>query len=279
MSLKYQLSTVTDIFRNRIADKEYQPGENSWITVPDTWKQTDFRSVIHRHFDERGNPPWWHLSSFSATIDFRKGVFIMAHKFTEEQLNNADKSLLIQMILNLQDQSEALTKEVHDLNEKMQLMMEQLVLAKKNRFGRSSEKMDVPGQICFMEVDGTIVFFNEAEYACDLDAPEPEDLDLAKRRGRKRTGKGKKISPGWIQTSSPIICRKKNSSKNSGKMDGSSFRMRSHADINLFQPKLRWTNIISVFMPAKQRNISYVPHIPKGFFMGVRFLHPLLLQS
>lgn len=120
----------------------------------------------------------------------------MAHKFTEEQLNNADKSLLIQMILNLQDQSEALTKEVHDLNEKMQLMMEQLVLAKKNRFGRSSEKMDVPGQICFMEVDGTIVFFNEAEYACDLDAPEPEDLDLAKRRGRKRTGKREKDFSG-----------------------------------------------------------------------------------
>ena len=120
----------------------------------------------------------------------------MAHKFTEEQLNNADKSLLIQMILNLQDQSEALTKEVHDLNEKMQLMMEQLVLAKKNRFGRSTEKMDIPGQICFMEVDGNIVFFNEAEYACDLDAPEPEDLDLAKRRGRKRTGKREKDLSG-----------------------------------------------------------------------------------
>lgn len=36
----------------------------------------------------------------------------MAHKFTEEQLNSADRALLIQMILNLQDQSEALTKEV-----------------------------------------------------------------------------------------------------------------------------------------------------------------------
>ena len=120
----------------------------------------------------------------------------MAHKFTEEQLNSADRALLIQMILNLQDQSEALTKEVHDLNEKMQLMMEQLVLAKKDRFGRSSEKMDSPGQICFMEVDGNIVFFNEAEYACDRDAPEPEDLDLAKRRGRKRTGKREKDFSG-----------------------------------------------------------------------------------
>ena len=113
----------------------------------------------------------------------------MAHKFTEEQLNSADRALLIQMILNLQDQSEALTKEVHDLNEKMQLMMEQLVLAKKDRFGRSSEKMDSPGQICFMEVDGNIVFFNEAEAVYDPDAPEPEDLELPKKRGRKRTGK------------------------------------------------------------------------------------------
>ena len=89
----------------------------------------------------------------------------MAHKFTEEQLNSADRALLIQMILNLQDQSEALTKEVHALNEKMQLMMEQLVLAKKDRFGRSSEKMDSPGQICFMEVDGNIVFFYEDAHA------------------------------------------------------------------------------------------------------------------
>ena len=78
----------------------------------------------------------------------------MAAKFTEEQLNSADRSLLIQMILNLQDQSEELTREIHELNEKMQLMMEQLILAKKNRFGRSSEKMEDPDQICFKEVDG-----------------------------------------------------------------------------------------------------------------------------
>lgn len=67
----------------------------------------------------------------------------MAHRYTEEQLNTADKSLLIQIILNLQNQTDALTKEVHDLNDKMQLMLEQLVLAKKNRFGRSSEKWKI----------------------------------------------------------------------------------------------------------------------------------------
>ena len=113
----------------------------------------------------------------------------MAHRYTEEQLNTADKSLLIQIIMSLQDQTEALTKEVHDLNDKMQLMLEQIVLAKKDRFGRSSEKMDDAAQIRFMEVDGTIVFFNEAEAVCDLDAPEPQDLSADKKRGRKKSGK------------------------------------------------------------------------------------------
>ena len=50
----------------------------------------------------------------------------MVMKFTEEQLNTLDKSMLIQMFMNQQAQMESLTKEVHSLNEKMQLMMEQL---------------------------------------------------------------------------------------------------------------------------------------------------------
>lgn len=120
----------------------------------------------------------------------------MAHRYTEEQLNTADKSLLIQIIMSLQDQTEALTKEVHDLNDKMQLMLEQIVLAKKDRFGRSCEKMDDAAQIRFMEVDGTIVFFNEAEAVCDLDAPEPQDLSADKKRGRKKSGKKEKDLSG-----------------------------------------------------------------------------------
>ena len=113
----------------------------------------------------------------------------MAMKFTEEQLNTIDKSLLITMFLGLQDQVEALTKEVSSLDQKMQLMLEQLVLSKQERFGRSSEKMDDHTQICFMEVDGEIVFFNEAEAVCDLDASEPEDLEVPKTRGKKQEGK------------------------------------------------------------------------------------------
>ena len=88
-----------------------------------------------------------------------------------------DKSLLIKMFLNLQNQMETLTVETKALNDKMQKMMEQLVLANNNRFGRKTEKMSDANQICFMEVDGKIVFFNEAEAVSDLDAKEPKELE------------------------------------------------------------------------------------------------------
>ena len=113
----------------------------------------------------------------------------MAFKYTEEQLNKLDKELLISLFLGMQDQMEELTKQTEALNEKMQLMMEQLILSKKNRFGRSSEKLEDPNQIRFMEVNGMIVFFNEAEAVCDLEAPEPEELELKKVRPKKQAGK------------------------------------------------------------------------------------------
>ena len=119
----------------------------------------------------------------------RQGVPVMAFKYTEEQLNKLDKELLIQPFLGLQDQMEELTKQTQALNDKMQLMMEQIVLSNKNRFGRSSEKMTDPGQIRFMEVDGKIVFFNEAEAVCDLTAPEPAALEIRAAKKKKTTGK------------------------------------------------------------------------------------------
>ena len=113
----------------------------------------------------------------------------MAFKYTEEQLNKLDKELLVQLFLGLQDQMEGLTRQTQALNDKMQLMMEQLALSKKSRFGRSSEKMAGPGQIRFMEVDGEIVFFNEAEAVCDLDAPEPDSLEPQQPKKKKQAGK------------------------------------------------------------------------------------------
>ena len=113
----------------------------------------------------------------------------MAVRYTEEQLNSVDKSFLIHLLLQQQEQLEAITKELHASNEKMQLLMEQVILGKQNRFGRSSEKMEDRNQICFLEVDGTIVFFNEAEAVCDLSAAEPEDLELKSPKQPKRKGK------------------------------------------------------------------------------------------
>jgi transposase len=113
----------------------------------------------------------------------------MAVNYTEEQLNNVDKSFLIQLLLQQQEQLNALTKELHASNEKMQLLMEQVILGMQNRFGRSSEKMEDTSQICFREVNGTIVFFNEAEAVCDLNAAEPEDLELKSPKQPKRKGK------------------------------------------------------------------------------------------
>lgn len=113
----------------------------------------------------------------------------MAVKFTEEQLNSFDKSLLVQLLVAQQEQNETLAKELHDLNEKMQLLMEQVILSNKKRFGTSSEKMEMENQICFMEKDGNIVFFNEAEAVCDFEAKEPEEIECKPETKKKRSGK------------------------------------------------------------------------------------------
>ena len=113
----------------------------------------------------------------------------MAFKFTEEQLNTLDKSFIVNLFLQLQDQNDKLSGEIQELNKKMGVLIEQITLANKNRFGRSSEKMTDTSQICFMEVDGTIVFFNEAEAVSDLDAEEPDTLENKPARTAKVVGK------------------------------------------------------------------------------------------
>ena len=81
----------------------------------------------------------------------------MAFKYTEDQLNKMDKTLLIELFLGLQDQMEDLTKETHALNEK-------------------------------------IVFFNEAEAVSDPEIEEPEELELQKISRRKKGKKDQDLS-------------------------------------------------------------------------------------
>ena len=55
-------------------------------------------TVIHRHNDEGKTAVRWQKLHKSGTMDsLRKGVPAMAIKYTEEQLNSVDKSMLIQM--------------------------------------------------------------------------------------------------------------------------------------------------------------------------------------
>lgn len=54
----------------------------------------------------------------------------------------------------------------------------------------------------FIEVDGTLVFFNEAEAVCDLDAPEPETLEATPERKKKQKAKKHRICLNFLQTGS-----------------------------------------------------------------------------
>lgn len=110
----------------------------------------------------------------------------MAMKYTEEQLNSIDKSILVQLFLAMQEESEKQTRKLEEMDTKLQRIMEQVVLSKQERFGRSSEKMADYTQIYFMEVDGKIAFFNEAEAVCDLDASDEEETPP---RRKKAAGK------------------------------------------------------------------------------------------
>lgn len=110
----------------------------------------------------------------------------MAMKYTEEQLNIIDKSILVQLFLALQEESENQTAKLDEMDKKLQRIMEQLVLSKQKRFGRSSEMMTDCTQIYFMEKDGKIALFNEAEAVCDLEPLKEED---AAPRKKKAAGK------------------------------------------------------------------------------------------
>ena len=71
----------------------------------------------------------------------------MAMKYTEEQLNNIDKTVLVQLFLAMQEESEKQTRKLEEMDQKLQRIMEQVVLSRQERFGRSSEKMTDYSQI------------------------------------------------------------------------------------------------------------------------------------
>lgn len=105
----------------------------------------------------------------------------MALEYTEEKLNSLDKETVIRLFLEQQGQ-------LKEIDRTLQLVLEQAADLKRHRFGRSSERHETEGQISFMESDGKMVFFNEAEAVAGEEAGEPAET-AARQRPKKRQGK------------------------------------------------------------------------------------------
>ncbi|MCC8125876.1 MAG: IS66 family transposase [Clostridiales bacterium] len=105
--------------------------------------------------------------------------------YTKQQLEELGSDAVIELFLSQQNQ-------LKELDRKMQLILEQMVTSNRARFGRSSEKIAVEGQIRFAEVDGTIVFFNEAEAVRDADGSDTETDEDRKTRKPPVKVKGQK---------------------------------------------------------------------------------------
>ncbi|WP_349948561.1 transposase [Lacrimispora sp. BS-2] len=103
----------------------------------------------------------------------------MANTFTEEQLNECSKEMLVQLFLSMQEQ-------MGQMNRNMELLIEQLSIANQKRFGRSSEKLDIDGQLSMNDC------FNEAEVIAALGTdlePEMEEVSPCTYKRRKQKGK------------------------------------------------------------------------------------------
>ena len=111
----------------------------------------------------------------------------MAFEYTEEKLNSLDKETIIQLFLSQQEQ-------LKQIDHTLQMVLEQVADLKRHRFGRSSERHETEAQISFMEVDGKIVFFNEAEAVAEKNPGKRWKLPPG-RNQRKGRESGKKIFP------------------------------------------------------------------------------------
>lgn len=102
----------------------------------------------------------------------------MAKIFTEEELNSCSKEILITLFLSMQEQ-------MQDLNRNMERLIEQLAVSNNQRYGRSSEKMNV--------IDGQLeleLIFNEAEALTENKyVVEPVEEDVIYVTRRKSKGK------------------------------------------------------------------------------------------
>ncbi len=85
--------------------------------------------------DECGTMRYSLFYPICVIIDLIEKGYIMAMEYTEEQLNTFDKATLVQLFLVQQSQ-------LRDIDQKLQLLLEQVAVLNHKRFGKSSEKLD-----------------------------------------------------------------------------------------------------------------------------------------
>ena len=106
----------------------------------------------------------------------------MDKKYTEAELTKYNKDVIISLFLTMQQLTENLSNtcveqkiQLEQVNQKMDLLLEQLNISKQQRFGRSSEKIDITGQLemCFDEAEVTIVDKYVIEPVMEQVCPKP----------------------------------------------------------------------------------------------------------
>ena len=107
----------------------------------------------------------------------------MAKKYTEQELNDCSKEILVTLFLHFQDQ---MYDQLESLNSKLDRMAEQMAVLQNKQYGRKSEKLDV--------IDGQLSFvFNESEALVEnvfVVEPAQEDvLETFTIKRKKKKGK------------------------------------------------------------------------------------------
>ncbi|EGD47645.1 transposase [Ruminiclostridium papyrosolvens DSM 2782] len=108
----------------------------------------------------------------------------MDKKYCVNELTKYSKADIINMFISLQSDKEKQDTKMQELNQKMDLLFEQLSVSKQHRFGRSSEKMKFEDQ---MEL-----YFNEAEVLAAEKVPEPELEEVCPKAYKRKKHKGKR---------------------------------------------------------------------------------------
>ena len=106
-------------------------------------------------------------------------------KYYENQLIKYTKKEIISLFLNQQELLESQSRQLTELNHNFELLLEQVRLSNQKKFGKSSEKIDIPEQLgmCFNEAEVTI----ENKYVVEpvIEQVIPEHKRRIKPKGKR----------------------------------------------------------------------------------------------